>query len=259
MDLLLEYARKFLHHQVPDGHYIIAGIGLTLFVVLWSEMWSKGAIGSLIWLFRLAGRHGPEGRELASRLLGAAGVSGVEVDETALDTNFRLTFCEMDYQPERNVLELTEDKAKESNLASAGLIVLEVGRALQHIGRFPLVQVRRMISGFVNFAGFSWIWPSIGAVTLPLAYPKVITPEIASLLYKASAFLLMTLAFYVVLKIPLDLDAARRGIVAMKRAGAFTAGEAFWIRLFLALLLALTVFTALLTALNIFRTTVKKE
>ncbi len=259
MDLLLEYARKFLHHQVPDSHYIFAGIGLTLFVVLWSEMWSKGAIRFLIGLFRLGGKHGPEGSELASTLLAAGGASSVAVDETPLDTGFRLTFGEMDYQPERNILELTEDKAKESNMASAGLIVLEVGRALQHIGRFPLVQVRRMISGFVNFAGFAWLWPSLGAAVLPLLFPQVVTPVVVSWLYKLSAFLILTLAFYVLLKIPLDLDAARRGVSAMKRAGAFTSGEAFGIRLFLALLLALTVFTALLMALNIFRTTVRKD
>jgi Zn-dependent membrane protease YugP len=259
MDLLLDYLRRLIHHQVPDSHYIYAGVGLTLFVILWSEMWSKSAIGFLIWLFRLPGRHGPEGRELAPSLLGAEGASGVAVDETALDTGFRLTFGQMDYQPERNVLELTEDKAKEANLASAGLVVLEVGRALQHLGRFPLVQVQRTISGLVNFAGFAWFWPSLGATVLPLLFPQVVTPMVVSWLYKLSAFLLLTLAFYVLLKIPLDLDAARRGVSAMKRAGAFSPGEAFGIRLFLALLLTLTVFTALLMALNIFRTTVRKD
>lgn len=259
MDLLLDYLRRFIHHQVPDSHYIFAGVSLTLFAILWSEVLSQGVIGFLIWLFRLPGRHGPEGRELAPRLLGAAGASGVEVDETALDTEFRLAFGQTDYQPGRNVLELTCDKAKEANLASAGLVVLEVGRALQHLGRFPLVWVQRTISGFVNFAGFAWFWPSLGATVLPLLYPQVVTPTVVSWLYKLSALMLLTLAFYVLLKIPLELDAARRGVGAMKRAGTFSPGEAFGIRLFLALLLALAAFTALLLALNIFRTTVRKD
>ncbi len=226
---------------------------------MWLSEWlAAGAVNVVVAIFRLGGRRGPAGRELAARILAAAGEAGVKVDETVLDSGFRLSFGQIDYQPQTGVLELTEDKARRASLSSAGLVTLEVGRALQYRRGFFLVYVQRAMAPFVNVAGFAWVWPGVGANVLPLLLPRFVTPQIAGLLYWASAAMLGLVGFYVLLKIPLELDAAARGARAMAAAGAFSTAEEVAIYIFLAVILGLTLLGTLIIALNIFRSTVRK-
>lgn len=259
MERLLYFARELLAGRAPEQYYIIVGVVFTLGAIFWSEFLSKGVINAVIWLFRAGGKRGPVGTELATRMLAAAGDAGVPIDTTALDTDFRLAFGDIDYQPERGVLELTDDKAKRATFSSAGLIALEVGRALQYRRRFFLVYVERWLARPVNFAGFAWVWPSVGAVTLPLVAPAVFTPRITELSYAVSGGLLGLVLIYVLLKIPLELDAARRGAAALEEAGVFSLAEVLVIYFFLALILSVTIFTTLVIGLNIFRSTVRRN
>jgi Zn-dependent membrane protease YugP len=237
--------------------YITAGfVILAVFAVWWAEWLSKTAISVIIWLFRFGGRHGPVGSELAARMLAAAGEEGVTIDDTPLGSGFRRSFGEIDYRPDTGVLELTADKATGRSISSAGLITLEVGRALQHRRGFPLVYVRRVTAPVANFAGFVWIWPAFLANFLPVILPADTAAVVQSFLYMASTALVGLLLLYMLLTVPLDLDAARRGVAAMKRARAFTPGEALAIRVFLGIVLALTLSATALVALNVFRATI---
>lgn len=249
--------RRLLTYDVPE-HYWVIGAVILLLVTTWATEWlSVGAVNVTVRLFRLGGRRGPVGRELAARMLKAAGERHISVDETTLDTDFRMTFGDMDYQPETGTLELTEDKAFGASIASAGLVTLEVGRALQFSRGFPLIFVRRVAAPFVNFAGFAWIWPSVGANVLPLIAGERFRPEFDWLLYFITASLLGLIGFYLLLKIPIDLDAARRGVAAMKKARVFSFGEAVAIRVFLAVILSATILATVIIALNFLKGTVR--
>jgi Zn-dependent membrane protease YugP len=234
-------------------------VALAVFAIWWSVFLSQAAISGIIRVFRWGGRHGPLGAELARKMLDAAGEAGVKVDASVLDSDFRRSFGQIDYQPESGVLELTADKAGGATIASAGQVVMEVGRALQYRSGFPLISARRVLTPLVNFAGFAWIWPGALAGIIGLYLPEAVGPTVERVLYIASSSLLGLLLIYVVTKIPLELDAARRGVSAMKKARVFSEGEAVAIRIFLGLVLLISMFTAALIALNIFRATVSKN
>jgi Zn-dependent membrane protease YugP len=261
---LEELIRRLAAYDVPEHYWVIGGVVLVLAAAFLSEWLAVGAVNLAVRLFRLGGKHGPVGRELAAKMLKAVGEPRVGVDETTLDTDFRLAFGDIDYQPDTGTLELTEDKAAGASYASAGLVVLEVGRALQFRCGFPLLFVRRVAAPFVNFAGFAWFIPTLAAGILPAfelgefgPYVTAIAPLITPILYTITAALLGLLGFYVLLKIPIDLDAARRGVGAMKRARVFSAGEALAIRVFLGIILAFTTVATLIIALNFLKGTVR--
>lgn len=230
-----------------------------MFAIWWSEWLSKVAISTVIRVFRFGGRHGPVGAELARQMLAAAGEAGVAVDASVLDSDFRRTFGDIDYQSGTGVLELTSDKAEGATISSAGQVVLEVGRALQHRSGFPLVFVQRVLSPFINFAGYAWIWPAFAANFVGLYLTEARATTVMNVLYTASTAMVGLLLLFVLMKVPLELDAARRGVSAMKRARVFSAGEAFWIRIFLGAILFISVFTTALVALNVFRATARTD
>jgi len=220
---------------------------------------SRVAIDGAVRIFRWGGRHGPEGSELASRLLAAAGEAGVPIEASPLDSDFRRSFGAIDYQTETGVLELTNDKARGATYSSAGLVTMEVGRALQYRSRFPLLFVQRVISPFVNFAGFAWIWPAAAANFVPLVLRGPEAATVESVLYTATGAMAGLLVLFALLKVPLELDAARRGVAALRRARVFSGGEGFWIRIFLGVILAISAGTILLAAFNVFRTAVRTK
>jgi Zn-dependent membrane protease YugP len=179
----------------------------------------------------------------------------VAVETSILDSDFRRSFGAFDYQPESGVLELTKDKARGATYSSAGLVTLEVGRALQYRSRFPLLFVQRVMAPFANFAGFTWIWPGVATNFVPMYFEEATAATVENGLYLASAAMLGLLLLYVVLRVPLELDGARRGVAALRRARVFSLGEGLVIRIFLGLILALTLFATVLVALNLFRAT----
>ncbi|UCE27250.1 MAG: zinc metallopeptidase [Candidatus Coatesbacteria bacterium] len=259
---LEELARRLASYDVPEYYWVIGGVVFVIAGVFVSEWLAVGAVNMAVRLFRLGGKHGPVGRELAAKMLAAVGERRIKIDETTLDTDFRLTSGGMDYQPDTGTLELTEDKAGGASYAGAGLIVLEVGRALQFRSGFPLLFVRRAVAPFVNFAGFAWFVPTLAAGILPafelgeLGPYVTAAPYLSPVLYTITAAMLGLLGFYMLLKIPIDLDAARRGVAAMKRARVFSAGEALTIRIFLGIVLAFTTVATLIVALNFLKGTV---
>jgi Zn-dependent membrane protease YugP len=259
-----ELLHKLLTYDIPEHYWVVGGLVFLLVATFLSEWLTAGAINLIIMLFRLGEKRGPVGRDLAKRMLRAAGETRVRVGETAMDTGFRLTFGDIDYRPKKGSLELTGDKASGASIASAGLVTLEVGRALQYRRGFPLVYVQRTVSPFVNIAGYAWILPTVAAGVLPSFDVGVFGPRVASaipwvvwVLYTITAILLGTIGFYLLLKIPIDLDAARRGVSAMKSARVFTFGEALMIRIFLGIILSLTAVATFIVALNFLKGTVR--
>jgi Zn-dependent membrane protease YugP len=232
---------------------------LTVGVIWWSEVFSKAAIKGVIRVFRLGGRHGPVGKELAQKMLAAAGEAGVAVDESVLDSDFRREFGAIDYQPDSGVLELTKERAEGATISSAGQVVLEVGRAIQYRSGFPLLFAKRAVAPVVNFAGFAWIWPAFGADFVPMLLKGPEAATVEYILYTATAAMAGLLVLFALVTVPVELDAARRGVSAMQRARVFSAGEALWIRIFLGIILAISAFTILLVAFNVFRATVRSK
>ena len=244
----------FLQH-ISETVWIIAGVVIFILAIL-SEEVAAALINLTVRIFRIGGKHGPDGKDLARQMLVAAGENGVKIDTTILDTSFRLSFNDIDYQPDENVLELTQDKAERADTASAGLVVLEVGRALQYRRNSPYFFIFRLLTPWVNFAGFAWLPATLGASILPLFVGEKYGPMVGLMLQLVVVALFAVMGAFVLLKIPMEADAVRRGIKVMKETGIFSAGEARSISIFLGLILAVTVLTTALVALNFFRQTI---
>ncbi len=253
---ILSIINKLTSINLPQQYIVIGGL-LLLMASFWLSEWlSQGAILLVIRLFRTGSKRGPVGLELARRMLEAAGESGITLDESFQDSASRIQFESMDYQPVTGTLWLTEDKANGANFASAGQIALEVGRALQYTDDFLLLRIKRRLSPLANIAGFAWIWPAVGANTLPLLLSEHHYATISYYGYTLTAVLFGFLGMFVLLKIPIGLDAARRGVSAMNRAGVFSASETTVIYFFLGIILCLSLLSSLIIALNFFRFTV---
>ena len=246
---------KLASINVPQEYFVVGGLFLLMGSMWLSEWLSQGAIFLVIRLFRAGGERGPVGRELARQMLEAAGERGIVLDETVQDSTFRIQFDDMDYQPETGTLWLTKDKANGANFASAGQVALEVGRVLQHKDDFFLLRIKRLFSPLANFAGFAWVWPFVWGYLLPLWLPEQYHAIIGYPGYLLTALLFGFLGTFVLLKIPIGLDAARRGVSAMNRARVFSGDETAVIYLFLGIILFLTTLASLIIALNFFRFT----
>lgn len=258
---IIEQIKSFIEgligFDIPENYWTIGGTVFVVFTVLFSEWLSISAINFIIRVFRIGGEHGPVGKELAQKMLSAVGAGGIEVDESTLDTDFRLSSGEIDYQPDTGVLQLTEDKATGNSFSSAGMVVLEVGRTLQYRSGSPLVTVRKVLSPVINFCGFAWIYPGIAANVIPLWVGEGLGAMLSSVLYTVFAVMLGLIGLFFLLKIPLEIEAMWRGVSAMKSAEIFTWSETMVIRIFLMMVLSVSMLASLLIALNIFKQTVR--
>jgi len=222
MEIVLEFLKIYSIFNISEDYLILYFGIFILSVIFIPEFIAPKLVDLFIYIFRLGGHHGPTGSQLAQMMFSAVGETNIKIDETTLDSGFRMAFNEIDYRPDRNVLELTKDKAKRSNISSAGLVVLEVGRALQYKSGSVLVTIKKIMTPFVNFAGFSWILPVIGSFIIPPFVIEEYSHSIGYILYIITASLFGILGLYILLKIPLELDAYRRGTSVMVKAGIFS-------------------------------------
>jgi Zn-dependent membrane protease YugP len=256
---IFEYAQGLLGMSIPEHYYIIGGTILFLFSVYLAEWLSKGEIDFIIRLFRIGGNRGPLGKELAKKMVSAAGEEGIKIDESILDSSFRRDFGEIDYQADSGVLELTEDKADGRSYSSAGLVTLEVGRALQHHKGSPLIYARRILTPVVSVCGFIWLYPVIFMNFIPLWFEEPFAGIIDSVLYNVVVAMVGLITLSILLEIPVEIEAVWRGISAMKKAEVFSAGEVWVIRVFLGIILLFMIIANLIIAFNIFKATFKNK
>ena len=261
MDLsaILDIIKWLISVRIPEQYIAVGGILFFAGSAFFATILVQYAIMMVVRIFRFGGERGPVGRELAAQMLAAAGEGDIELDYTSLDSANRIANEDMDYQPDEGCLELTADKADGQNFASAGQIALEVGRALQYRDDFLLLRLRKRFTPMANFAGFVWFAPFLISQFLPLCFPEENHLLFGYLGYLLSTLLFGFLGMFVLLKVPIDLDAARRGAAAMHKAKVFSPGETFVIYLFIGIVLSLLVFSALLIALNFFRFTARAK
>ncbi len=64
---LEELFRRLASYDVPEYYWVIGGVVFVMAAVFLSEWLTVGAVNLAVRLFRLGGKHGPVGRELAAR------------------------------------------------------------------------------------------------------------------------------------------------------------------------------------------------
>src|SRR5262245_22956542 len=123
-------------------------VGPAMLLALWAQFKVKSAFGR----FSEVGSSSQiSGREAAMRVLRAANVNDVRVEETN-------GFLSDHYDPRSKTLRLSPSVYRDSSIASIGVAAHEAGHAIQHANSYALLGMRTAIVPIANFG--SWLaWP----------------------------------------------------------------------------------------------------
>jgi Zn-dependent membrane protease YugP len=175
---------------------LILSLGAQFLVMSAFNKWSK-----------VRNSLGLTGVQAAQRIINAAGLNGVGLEGTPGTRSDH-------YDPRSHVVRLSEDVATKPSVAAMAVVAHELGHVQQHQERSVLIQMR-------NF----------------LVPAMQISPNIAMMLILAGLFLRLTgllwagIAFYgvvvvfMILTLPVEFDASRRGLKLLNQAGLMVAPE----------------------------------
>ena len=151
------------------------------------------------------------GREMAELILSANGIFDVRIE--------RLQSKDGDhYDPKSKAIRLSSDVFDNSSVTAVGIAAHEVGHAVQHsVGYFPL-QIRNFIIPITNFV--SWL-------PIPLLIISVlVSNENASMILFKTAFIILFAGLFVqLITLPVEFDASRRGMAAIREHNALVGDE----------------------------------
>lgn len=150
---------------------------------------------------RVPNANGLTGYDVARRLLAAAGLNQVRVEEGRGQLSDH-------YDPRKKALTLSPGVARSASVASVGIVAHEVGHAVQDHQEYVPLKLRSGLVPVVQIG--SWLGPIIflGGMVLPIANLSLL----GLLLFSG------TLVFSLV-TLPVEFDASRRAVAMLQRSG----------------------------------------
>jgi Zn-dependent membrane protease YugP len=187
--------------------FLLPGLALAL--------WAQWRVQST---FRWASGERPlsgySGARSALAVLHAAGVQGVDVEQTD-------GFLSDHYDPGEKVLRLSPEVYGGHSLAALGVAAHEAGHAIQDANHYPLLVMRTALVPLASFGSqASWLILMAGFVLASLesfTYARW-------LIYAGIAAFSLTVLFQVV-NLPVEFDASRRARQALQDTGLVTRDE----------------------------------
>lgn len=146
-------------------------------------------------------RTGSTGLETAEKLLDYYGLENVKIESI----EGRLTDH---YDPEKNVLRLSEEVSNSRSITSLGIVAHEVGHAAQDAEGYRFMRLRTYLAQRISGAAR---WTS-------LVFLGAMLFRIPALMTLAGVFMLGMLVFTIV-TLPVERDASNRALASLKRAG----------------------------------------
>jgi uncharacterized protein len=173
------------------------------------SLWAQFKVKSTFKKFsEVPARSGMTGARAAAELIRQRGVSGVRIEPTH-------GFLSDHYDPFQRVLRLSEDVYHGRSLAALGVAAHEAGHAIQHAQSYGPLKFRSLLVKPASIgSNFGVILASIG-----LALQASSLTTIGIILFSAAVlFTLVTL--------PVEFDASKRAVVALRELGIVTPAEA---------------------------------
>lgn len=173
---------------------------------------------------------GLTGAQAARRILDGNGLTGVPVEAVGGKLNDH-------YDPEKNVVRLSEDTFSKATVGAVGVAAHECGHAVQHAEGYTPMKVRTGLVPVTNLAS---------TVSIPLIFVGFFI-QMTGLVYVGIALFSVAVLFQLV-TLPVELNASKRAIATLSETGMVTPEESEGVRkvLFAA---ALTYIAALLYSL----------
>lgn len=169
-----------------------------ILLALWANAMVKNTFNKFS---KVPASSGLSGAEVAKRLLDAAGLGSVPIEEVGGNLSDH-------YDPRSRILRLSSGVARSRSVAAIGVAAHEVGHAIQHQKAWGAFQLRQSIFPAANI-GSQLAFPLfIGG--LLFSYPPLM--DIGIILFSAAvAFQLVTL--------PVELDASKRALALLDSRG----------------------------------------
>lgn len=172
------------------------------------SMWASFRVKSTFDRYsRVPSRRGLSGAEAARELIRQRGIAGVHVEETP-------GFLSDHYDPGARVLRLSPDVFHGRSLAALGVAAHEAGHAIQHAKDYGPMKLRSYI------VKPAMIGSNLGNILMVLGF----TVHLTGLVWVGIIGFSIGVLFSIV-TLPVEFDASRRAVVALREIGIITPDE----------------------------------
>lgn len=147
--------------------------------------------------------NGMTGRDVAEKMLHDNGIYDVRI----ISTSGQLTDH---YNPSNKTINLSEGVYASTSVAAAAVAAHECGHAVQHAVAYGPLKMRSALVPIVSFAS-SWVsWILLAGILLIETFPQVLL---------AGIILFACTTIFSFITLPVEIDASRRALVWLNRAG----------------------------------------
>ena len=152
---------------------------------------------------------GMTGRDIATKMLHDNGIYDVKV----ISTPGMLTDH---YNPANKTVNLSEGVYNSASIAAAAVAAHECGHAIQHARAYAPLKMRSALVPIVSFSSSIMSWVLLFGILTVESFPQLLLAGII-LFATTTAFSFITL--------PVEIDASKRALVWLERAGITNAGN----------------------------------
>jgi len=153
---------------------------------------------------------GRTGRDVATALLAAHGVTGVRVEPVG-------GMLSDHYDPANRVLRLSDGVYASDSVAAMGVAAHEVGHAIQHAQGYAPMQWRWSLLGPANLGS---------QLAFPLAFAGILFGRAGGFLLDAAILLFTAAVLFHLVTLPVEFDASHRAYTNLQQAGIAPPQEA---------------------------------
>jgi uncharacterized protein len=150
---------------------------------------------------------GLSGAEIGSRIVRAAGLSGVNFEGTPGQLTDH-------YDPASHTVRLSQDVAAKPSVAAMAIVAHELGHAQQHKEKSVLIGMRSFLVPAMRFSPTA----AYGLILAGLFF------NVTDLLWLGIGFFGLVVMF-MLLTLPVEFDASRRGLALLHQAGLMTSAQ----------------------------------
>lgn len=152
---------------------------------------------------------GMTGRDIAIKMLHDNGIYDVKVTSTS-------GMLTDHYNPANKTVNLSEGVYNSASVAAAAVAAHECGHAIQHARAYAPLKMRSALVPIVSFSSSIMTWVLLIGILTVQTFPQLLL---------AGIILFATTTIFSFITLPVEIDASKRALVWLQRAGVTNAGN----------------------------------
>ena len=149
------------------------------------------------------------GRDIAIKMLHDNGIYDVQVTSTS-------GMLTDHYNPANKTVNLSEGVYNSASVAAAAVAAHECGHAIQHARAYAPLKMRSALVPIVSFSSSIMTWILLIGILTVQTFPQLLL---------AGIILFATTTIFSFITLPVEIDASKRALVWLQRAGVTNAGN----------------------------------